>query len=34
MKSTIPIYNKNNGKLRELIVQLLHKKKILINQKI
>ena len=27
MKSTIPIYNKNNGKLRELIVQLLHKKK-------
>ena len=31
MKSTIPIYNKNNGKLRELIVQLLHKKKT-INQ--
>jgi DNA repair exonuclease SbcCD ATPase subunit len=27
MKNNIPIYNKNNGKLRELIVQLLHTKK-------
>ena len=27
MKNNIPIYNKNNGKLRELIVQLLYTKK-------